>query len=421
MALTEQQLLSKVLDEQNFYVLNRYNVTADDFTTERPVYEFIKSYTKEYRTTPDFRTVVAEFPDFEYYPEVHDKFPYLCKVIKGATAKRLIFNTLQKEAVENFPKMKGNEFVRWLQSEVDKVSRIADPEVGIGTNYATNGAERLQWYEDSKRKGSDVFIPTPYPTLTEWLSGGMELGDYVLFMAYTNRGKSWIASHFGMSAWEAGFGVLHYSPELTKQQTMGRLDTLKGHFSNTGLRNGELQNEKAYYNYLQSFNDEQETPYIVKTMEDLQGGLTIDTIETDLNMMAGVKLVIIDGFNLMDHKGRGSNRDNMSNTSRRLRQLFGKYGVVGMVIHQTPTSAEKENKTTDEIGTRILTPPELTQYSETAAVIQDACTVLTFDANDGLGAIKIAKARVPNVGKTVELQVNFNYGLIDEMTQSFEF
>lgn len=421
MALQEQKLLSKVLDEKNFYVLNRYNVTADDFATERETYDFIRDYVKEYRTLPDYRTVVENCDGFEYYPEVHDTFPFLCKQVKDATAKRLIFNTLQKEAVENFPKMSGAKFVEWLQGEVNKVAVIADTNTSIGTNYATNGAERQQWYEDNKHKGTDVFIPTPYPTLTEYLAGGFELGDYVLLMAYTNRGKSWIGSHIGLTAWKNDYGVLHYSPELTKQQTVGRLDTLNGHFSNVAIRNGDLQNEAQYRNYLSTFNDDNEVPYIVKTMEDLNGGLNLDVIEADLNMLSGVKMVIIDGFNLMDHKGRGGNRDNMSNTSRKLRQLFGKYGVVGLVIHQTPTSAEKENKNTDELGNRLIEPPSLDQYSETVAVIQDACTILTFDSNDGMGALKIVKARVPAVGKKIELQCNFNYGFIDEIKESFDF
>lgn len=421
MALQEQQLLSKVLDEKNFYVLNRYNITAEDFAGNAEVYQFIKDYVKEYTEVPDYRTVVAEFKDFDYIPEVHDTFPYLCKKVKDATAKRMIFNTLQKEAVENFPNMSGAKFVDWLQGEVNRVATITDTRTSMGTNYATNGAERAQAYDDNKRKGTNIFIPTPYPTLTRFLAGGFELGDYVLLMAYTNRGKSWIGSHIGLTAWKEGNGVLHYSPELSKQQQLNRLDTLNGHFSNVGLRNGDLEQEDQFKRYLSQFNEENEVPYIVKTMEDINTGLNANLIEADLNMMAGIKMVIIDGFNLMDHRGRDGNRNNMANTSRKLRQIFGKYGVVGVVIHQTPTSAEKENRNTDEVGNRLVEPPRIDQYSETVAVIQDACTVLTFDQCDGMGAIKIAKARVPAVDKMVELQCNFNYGFIDEVGERFDF
>jgi replicative DNA helicase len=421
MSHTEQLLLSKVIDENNFYALNRYNITENDFTTNTGVYNFIKGYVKENGTTPDYRTVVAEFENFEYFPEVNDQFKYLAKQLKDATAKRMMFEVLQNKASENFSKMKGSEFAKWLQEETSRIVDISDAKSSLGTNFATNGHERWSWYEESKINGSDQFIPTPYSMLNEWLAGGFGLGDYVLLMAYTNRGKSWVASDMGLASWRAGFGVIHYSPELSKRQQLDRLDTLNGHFNNIALRNGELTNEEKYRKYLEQFNDSNEVPYIVKTMEDMQYGLSVETIEADLNMYPECKMVVIDGFNLMSHKGRDGNRNNMSNTSRQLRQLFGKYGVVGLVVHQTPTSAEKENMNSDETGIRVPEPPRIDQYSETVAVIQDACTVLTFDQHDGLGALAIRKARQPHVNKVVDLQCNFNMGYITEKPETFDF
>ena len=117
----------------------------------------------------------------------------------------------------------------------------------------------------------------------------------------------------------------------------------------------------------------------------------------------------------MTHKGKGSNRDNMSNTSRQLRQLFAKYGVVGIVVHQAPTSAER-NKEEDETGIKVVRPPEVYEYSETVSVVQDACTVITFDQVEGVGKLKLAKSRTPNVGKELDLHCNFNLGKITEVT-----
>lgn len=414
MSIVENQLLSKVLDEKSFYVLNKYNINESDFYALSNVYSFVKEYTEEYHEVPDFRTVVAECSNFEYQAEVHDSFPYLCKVLKSNSAKRSAFELLQKEATENFNKMNGTDFIDWLATESGKIKDASSVHSGLGTNFATNGEERWARYNDNKEKRSYKFIPTPYPTLNEGLGGGCELGDYCLFMAYTNRGKSWIGSHFGIHAWNSGFGILHYSPELSKSQQEQRLDTLNGHFNNMNMKLGKLQNEEEYKTYLDTFNAKNETPYIIKTMEDLPQGLSIDVIEADLQMNPNIKMVIIDGFNLMTHKGRGQNRENMSNTSRQLRQLFGRHEVLGLVIHQTPTSAEKENKKQDETGTRIVQPPELDQYSETVAVIQDASLVLTFDQHDGLGKIKVAKTRTNCVNQVIDLQCNFNEGFIQE-------
>lgn len=413
----ESQLLSKVLDEGNFYVLHRYNIDITDFPTLGDAYAFVREYVKENGRTPDYRTVVAKFPDFEYMPEVSDTFKYLCTRLKAQSAKRAAFDLLQHQAAKKFTELSGDQFVKWLKEETAKLEAQTTAAVALGTNYATNGDERLAWYEEAKETRTFTYVPTPYDGLTEALGGGFELGDYILLMAFTNRGKSWLASHMGLVAWKAGFGVLHYSPELSKKQQALRLDTLNGHFNNVDLRRGRLQNEEAYKRYLQQFNPEkQETPYIIKTMEDLPNGLTLETIEADLQMHPNVKMVIIDGFNLMIHRGGGgrSLRDAMTHTSRRLRQIFGRYKVAGLVVHQTPGAAEKENREEDEAGARIVKPPKLTDYSETVAVIQDAATALTFDQADGVGKIAIEKAREPNVGKVIELVCDFNLGVIRE-------
>lgn len=413
----ENRLLSKAIDEQNLSVLFRGNITEDDFYTQKDTYSFIVKYSKQYGEVPPMETVVAECSSFDYQAEVTDHFNYLIKSVKNATAKRKAFELLQKEAGEKFQKLQGVDFVTWLAEEANHIKDIVESESGLGTNFATNGKERAEAYLDRKENRSGQYIPTPYVSLTGWLGGGFELGDYVLLNAYTNRGKSWVASHIGVVAWNAGFGVMHYSPELSKAQQLDRLDTLNGHFNNTSLKAGNLVDENKYFEYLKQFNDSREIPYMVKTMEDLNKGLSLDVIEADLQANPQIKMAIIDGFNLIAHKGNkgGSNRDAMSNTSRQLRQLFGKYGVVGMVVHQTPTSAEKENIQKDEAGTRMVKPPEIHQYSETVAVIQDACTVLTFDQFDGSGALKLAKARTPNVGKVLELHADFNLGYIKEV------
>jgi replicative DNA helicase len=416
MSMIEHQLLSKVLEEKNFFILNKYNVKDNDFYAIPEVYEFVRDYSKEHGSTPDYRTVVANFESFDYMPEVVDSFPFLCKAVKNATAKRGAVELLQKEAGKKFGELQGTDFINWLATEVNNIKDMASADSYAGENYATSGAERYQTYLDSKENRTFKFIPTPYDSLTRYLGGGFELGDYVLLQAYTNRGKSWVGSHIGVTAWLNKFGVLHYSPELSYVQQSQRNDTLIGHFNNVHLKTGQLVDEGSYQDYLKTFNHEQDTPYIIKTMEHLPQGLSIDVISADLQANPDIKMVIIDGFNLMSHKGKDGNRNNMSNTSRQLRQLFARHQVVGLVIHQTPTSAEKENTEDDETGARVVKPAKIHEYSETIAVIQDACTVLSYDAHDGMGKILISKTRTPAVNKEITLHTDYNHGYIREAT-----
>ncbi len=417
----ENRLLSKIVDSGDISPINKYNLTAGDFTAQAETFKFIQEYYKQFGETPAYTTVVAECKDFGYIPEVLDSVDYMCKKLKADNAKRRSFDLLQKEATEKFSKLNGADFINWLHEETGKIKEVANVELYTGANYATNGADRLAMYRESKENRTYQYIPTPYSELTEALGGGFELSDYVLLQSFSNKGKSWLASDIGVKSWVEGFGVMHYSPELSRKQQLQRLDTLHGHFKNSALRVGELANEKQYEKYLAGFNETNETPYIVKTMGDMPKGLTVELIEADLTANPNIKMVIIDGFNLMSHKGKDGNRNNMSNTSRRLRQLFGKYGVVGIVVHQIGATAERENRTELEDGTRIPKPADITQYSETIAVIQDSSVILNWDSVDGVGKLLLAKARVPEVGKEIDLHVDFDNGYIRQASITDEF
>lgn len=219
----ESKLLSKVIDEQNISTLYKGNITVEDFYTQADTYNFIVNYTKQYGEVPPMETVVAECPTFEYTPEVKDHSNFLIKSVKNATAKRKAYELLMKEAGERFQKLQGVDFVNWLAEEANHLKVLVESESVLGTNYATNGKERAEAYVERKENRTGRYIPTPYPSLTEWLGGGFELGDYILLNAFTNRGKSWLESQIGVVAWNAGFGVMHYSPELSKPQQLDRL------------------------------------------------------------------------------------------------------------------------------------------------------------------------------------------------------
>lgn len=190
MSIIEGRLLSKIIDQGDTAILNKYGVGADDFKQDRSTYEFIMQYEKEYKTAPTFSEVIAECPNFEYTPEVADNVLYMCKKLKSDNAKRRAYELLQKQATEKFSTMSGTDFASWIAEETRKILDDATIENETGIDFATSGAERKEMYIKSQDKKNRSFIPTPYPTLSEWLGGGYELGDYVLLQAYTNRGKN---------------------------------------------------------------------------------------------------------------------------------------------------------------------------------------------------------------------------------------
>lgn len=412
--MIEEQIISKMLDENNIHTVLKFNVTSKDFERNGEVFEYVVNYRKEYGQVPDVETVASEFNGFDYMDSVHEPLTGLSVRLKQTAAKRQSLNLIATKAKDKFKEVgsDGSQFVSWIKNEFDRIEKDTSTDMSQGVDFATNGQERLQRYMESKDNGTEQYINLPY--------GGLqaEVGDYMLVMAYTNRGKSWISSDIAIKAWKAeGKSVLYYSPELSQKQQQARFETLDGHFNNSLLRRGELEeeNEIKYFEYLRDYDitDEDKQSLIIKTMEDLPKGLSLDVIESDLESNPHVEMVVIDGFNLMNH-GRQNDRNAMTTTSRKLRQLFGRHKVLGVITHQVNNNAEKENKEEDETGARIVKAPEIDSYSESIALIQDPALILTFDQHDGIGELLVAKAREPIVGKTIKLHCNFNLGFIEE-------
>lgn len=410
--MVECKLLSKVIKEKSYYELSKYNIGYRDFVDQKSAYKFIKDYVREFGCTPSYEAVVSECEEFDYIDDVADSIGYLCKTLKRNRARREAFDLLQNKATEKFNNLKGDEFIKWLVEESTKIQQVTDTSALKGTNWAINGEERKNNYMERKNLES-VIIPTPYNTLNKGLGGGSLGGDYVLIMAFTNVGKSWLACQFGVTAWANGKDVLHYSPEENTIKTLSRLDTVCGHFNNTQLKRGALSNEGAYFDYLTQFK-EGNHGYILKTMEDLPKGLSVETIEADLQAHPTTKMVVLDGLNLMNGIG-GNDRENLTHNSRRIRQLSNMYNVVFVVTHQVSKEGMKDSQSYDEDGIRIVSPPKLDGYSGAIATIQDPTTVLTYDQYDGLGKLLVAKTREDNKGDEIELQADYNNGYITEV------
>lgn len=64
---------------------------------------------------------------------------------------------------------------------------------------------------------------------------------------------------------------------------------------------------------------------------------------------------------------------------------------------------------------RIISPPELTVFSESSTTIQDASMVRTLDIYDGMEKLAMKKACEPRaIGEIIKCVAGFNNGMIKE-------
>lgn len=427
--MIEVQLLNAVVEKRDMNALVRHGLNSEKhFRSYGYAYKFIHKHMKEFGEMPSIESVVEhcervrakekELPEFEKV-DVTESIDTICLKLIEHNLK-MDERKMLEELAKNFGQMDAYKILETLKERVEDFQERATARGKIGVNWAQSGKERAEEYEARKRKDFSKKIPCFFGEITEAV-GGYERGEYVTIMGFTGKGKSWLGLLQALVANNAGFKVLIESAEMSKPENSFRLDTLEGKFSNRGLWTGTLHDlqEEAYRRYLGDFEKGTgRADLVIKTAEEWANGLTLSQLEADIDRTK-CDMVVVDQFNLLKHDG--TKRNDMSATSRALKQLAAKKGVVIVLLYQTNGDYEK-GTSKGEDGVRELKLPTLKDYSETIAVIQDSNKLFSFDSvswkdaetgrQRGKALVGIAKSRTGGENLELELEWCPNDGVI---------
>lgn len=415
--MIETQLLNAVIASRDFNVLVKHGLNhRKHFIEQQKVYDYINNHLKEYGEMPSVESTVAACDDFEAV-DVVESTDTLCYKLEERNLKLAQKDALKKLA-EAYGEKDAYKLMEAFRKQFEELDAKAMSRSRNGSNWATNGEDRLEEYKTRQEKDFSVTIPFFFDEFTE-ATGGAERGDVCTIMASTGEGKSWLGLLQGVVSHNAGYRVLLESAEMSKPENEFRLDSLNGGFSNRGLWTGQLDNEGAYEKYLEKFKRGTQSPdFIIKTAEDWKDGLTLQQLEYDIDRTKA-DVVIIDQFNLMRFKG--NSKDDKAAFSRQLKQLAAKKGIVVFLLYQTNGDYIKNQKKGED-GIAELQLPTLGDYSETIAVIQDSAKVFGWtsitwtDKNTGRkrgkGLGGVLKSRTGGGGVEVDVDFQPNDGII---------
>ncbi|PFJ29337.1 DNA helicase [Bacillus cereus] len=429
-----EMLLSKVVDTANPIQLN--HVTERDFVTEaeRKAYRFIKDYVDTNRgRVPDFRTLVAEVNGFTYVPNVEDSFDYLTKQIKSYSAKIEVMGLLQNEAPGQFEQLDGNSFLEWLREKVDGVIMRTSVRDKVGTSLKTDTNKFLEEYDRRKKGESYRIWKSRFSFINKAIGGYVSSNVYTIY-GKSGRGKSATTIEEGVEMAFQGANVLIWLMEMGWFEGMVRLYTsissrigatvaeldgvnLEAGFDSKEIRHGKLSEEfeKGFKSFLANINEILPGNIIVRGVDDDDfhrrdlRQLEVDITETNADV------VIVDPFYYLDYEKNTSKTagGDAAETSKRLRRLAGKTGVVMFAI----TQADEVDNNEDEDGQRELRLPKRSEVKKTKALLEDAALLIAVDtdAKQGRGMIGINKGRDGGEGESAEIIYMPQIGVIKEM------
>lgn len=380
-------ILNQIITGRDLSIVKNFNLLPEFFTGYEDEFNFIVSETLKYGTVPDLPTILAKFPDYDFFKVQENPLSLVDKLMEEVGYERIILalNQVSKRAAGNVTL--AAELMLDKANEILKLVKV--PKGPVSYDVIGRAQDRYNDYLLRAKSKGLVGIPSGIPDLDQITKGWRDV-DYVTIAARTQQGKSWILLYLLMVAWLSGLRVLLYDLENDPESVTGfRFDTLMAHFSNEGLMDGskDLRGESFcdYGQYIDSLAS-YEVPFIIKDQKENVGKYTPSQIEADIEDN-NPDIIGIDQLSLLAPDKRVSTiREGFVRVTRDLRQLTRR---MKKPILQNAQIGREFAKVVpkDKEAT-----PEIHQLSESGSIEQDSTRIITLrQLEDGILKLSVKK------------------------------
>lgn len=328
MAISQIQVLNKVLQDKSFSIVEDNLLTEEYFPQAKEEYQYLANYFNTYNSVPSKETFTEKFPNWDYI-NVTDNPRALIDDIRE---NNLFIKAVQviNEASKRFSK-DSNEGAEYLLSKVAELQ----PEYSFtGTDMVANGKERYDEWKKKLDSPDPSFIPTGFNELDNSIFGWQKGNDLICIQARPNTGKTSVIVASAEHACSLGFRVGFISPEMSRNQVGYRMDSNRMHYSNRNLMQGEFI--KGYEEYIKELSESNQY-FFVSDIKDFDGEITTSKIR---NFIKSKKLDIlyIDGISYIKTNNidkRETREDIIGRICQELLTMSTEFGVPIVFVAQT--------------------------------------------------------------------------------------
>lgn len=375
--MTELQILNKVLAEKRLDLITYNNLDEEYFAAYADEYSFIINHAEKYGCVPDTATFLEKFPDFNVL-QVTEPDEYLIDdILETHLYSKMvpIVNRVAELAQAN--SNDAVEYLRSVMSELESTTRISAVDI-IAT-----AESRYQEWQERKENPSSYFIPTGFKELDQSICGWSRGEEFVVFVARTGQGKSWVLIKSLEHAHKMGLRVGLIEPEMSAVKTGYRFDTLHGHISNFGLVHGT--EVEGYEEYIKKLNStRRKVPFFVSTPKDFSKKITVSKLRMYC-ISNKLDILAIDGITYLtdERYKKGDNKTtSLTNISEDLMSLSVELKIPILVVVQANREGLKEKKT-----------PDLENIRDSDGISHNASTVISVSQKPPGLSLEIKKAR----------------------------
>lgn len=393
------QIISKVLATKDISIIKENSLTEEFFPEYKDEYNYIIEHYNKYGNVPDKETFLSHFcvgedDDIELV-EVLESDKYLVDAIRE---ERLWYDTVPIiQKASNLLKQDSNAAAEYMLSAVKQLKPNYD--IG-GVDIIQQAQQRYEQFVDRKKNQDKWFFTTGFPELDDLIHGIQRVEEFIVIVARTNQGKSWILEKMCTHIWEIGYNVGYISPEMSSPSIGYRFDTLHNNFSNTGLTWGKEElRDKEYKTYIDDLT-KKENQFIVSIPSDFNKEITVSRLKQWIEKFH-LDAVFIDGITYLkdERYSRGDSKTtSLTNISEDLMELSIEMKVPVLVVVQANRGGVKDDKDTT---------PELEDIRDSDGISHNASKVLSIrQLPNEILMLQLKKARGGKLGG--KLQYNWN-------------
>lgn len=391
------QIINKVLASQDYTIIEKNLLTQEYFVGYENEYKFLQDHVNKYGNVPDKESFLSMFPEFEFV-EVNESDSYLVDTIREEYLYYKSVPVLQKAA--ELLKTNANQAAEYMVKELKNLQ----PNYNLGgVDIIADAGIRYNEFVERKHNQNDWFFTCGFEELDDLWHGLQRGEEFVVIIARTNQGKSWVLEKMTTHIWQIGYNVGYISPEMGANSIGYRFDTLNKNFSNKSLVWGNDDiSEEEYHNYIQELA-ERKNKFIVATSSDFDQVITVSKLknwvtQNDLHMIA------IDGITYLSDERykRGDNKTtSLTNISEDLMALSIELKIPILVVVQVNRSGVAG----DDDNT-----PELDSIRDSDGIAYNASKVLSIRQKDNNLIMEIKKQRMGRVGGKLIYNWDINIG-----------
>ena len=394
------QIISKVLATQDISIIKDNLLSKDYFPEYEEEYDYILEHYEKYGNVPDTASFLSKFDDIELV-EVTESDQYLLDTIREEHLYSQAVPIVEK--VADLLTKDANAAAEYMINQVKHLQ----PNYSIGgVNIIQQAGDRFEQFVDRKQHQDSWFFTTGFPELDDLIHGIQRTEEFIVIVARTNEGKSWVLEKICTHIWEIGFNVGYISPEMGANSVGYRFDTLHKNISNKGLVWGKNEiNEEDYNNYIGELQ-KRENQFIVSKPKDFDNKITVSKLKNWI-MKYKLDAVAIDGITYMSDERyvRGDNKTtSLTNISEDLMELSIEMNVPVLVVVQANRGGVPMSEDDDSV-------PELENIRDSDGIAFNASKVLSIrQLKNQVLVMQVKKQRFGMVGGKLSYQWDIDKG-----------